>query len=434
VVSSTGSTGDEPAGTASAGEGQPSNGESAGAMAGTAQPARAWTPQGWQPRVALGVVGVLVIGAAATGIAVGTRHSSATPSQPVLLTSFSCGANWHSARPGPQTIVLHNEANNPMDEVDLIDPRSGKVFAELENMGAGTISDVQVVLGNGEYAWRCLPDDLDGVTGPAVTVTGATQPGTPGVVPLTKADLIEPTLTYQREIGAGLEKLKPEVGALRTDIADGDLTAARGAWLTAHMRYETLGGAYDAFGDLGDAIDGLDDGLPAGADDKDFTGFHRIEYGLWHGQSAKTLLPYANKLVADVDSLSATWPQQQIDPNDLGLRAHEILEDAIRFELSGNSDMGSGTNLATMYANLEGTRTVLAVIAPFARSRYPQLNELYSWLDRLANELQAQDHDGTWTPVEKLSLTQREQLDSTTSECVELLSPIAEIFDVRRTS
>lgn len=421
MVSSTGAESAEATGPAGGGE-------------SAAPPARGRPPRGWLPPVALGVVGVLVAGAAVAGVVAGTHRSSSPASQPVLLTSFSCGENWRSARPGPQTIELRNEANNAMDEVDLIDPGTGKVFAELENMGTGTTSDVQVVLGDGRYAWRCLPDDLDGVTGPAVTVTGATGPGTPGILPIGKNALIQPALRYEREIAGGLAALKPDVSALRSDLAAGDLAAARGSWLTAHMQYETLGGAYDAFGDLGDAIDGLDDGLRGGVTDPEFTGFHRIEYGLWHGQSATTLLPLADKLVTDVDSLAATWSQQEIDPNDLGLRAHEILEDAIRFELSGNSDMGSGTNLATMYANVEGTRTVLAVIAPLARGRYPGLGDLYTWLDRLSSELKAQDHDGTWTPVEQLSRADREKLDATTGECVELLSPIAEIFDVRRTS
>ena len=37
---------------------------------------------------------------------------------------------------------------------------------------------------------------------------------------------------------------------------------------------------------IDDAIDGSPDGLPDGVNDPSFTGFYRIEYGLWHGQSA----------------------------------------------------------------------------------------------------------------------------------------------------
>ncbi len=39
-------------------------------------------------------------------------------------------------------------------------------------------------------------------------------------------------------------------------VSEGDLTAAKTAWLTAHLTYETLGAAYGAFGDLDTAING----------------------------------------------------------------------------------------------------------------------------------------------------------------------------------
>lgn len=48
------------------------------------------------------------------------------------------------------------------------------------------------------------------------------------------------------------------------------------------------------------------------------------------------------------------FPTQDFDPGDLPLRAHEILENALQFELTGDTDEGSGTNLATVDSNLAG--------------------------------------------------------------------------------
>jgi high-affinity iron transporter len=50
------------------------------------------------------------------------------------------------------------------------------------------------------------------------------------------------------------------------------------------MDWERGGASYNSFGDAGVAVDGLPGGLPGGAGDKNFTGLHRLEYGLWHGQ------------------------------------------------------------------------------------------------------------------------------------------------------
>ena len=117
--------------------------------------------------------------------------------------------------------------------------------------------------------------------------------------------------------------------------------------------------------------------------DPDFTGFYRLEYGLWHGQSARQLTGAANKLVADVRALRASGPTMEIDLLDMGLRTHEILENALQFQLTGHDDYGSGTTLATTAANITGTRELLTILRPLLVPRYPGLPAVYSWLDRL---------------------------------------------------
>ena len=117
--------------------------------------------------------------------------------------------------------------------------------------------------------------------------------------------------------------------------------------------------------------------------DPGWTGFHRLEYGLWHGQSAGQLTGVANKLVADIRGLRASWPDQEIDLIDMGLRTHEILENALQFQLSGHDDYGSGTTLATTGANIDGTRELLTILHPLLAPRYAGLPAVDSWLDRL---------------------------------------------------
>ena len=131
-------------------------------------------------------------------------------------------------------------------------------------------------------------------------------------------------------MAAGLTTLAGQAGALAADVRTGNLGAARTAWLTAHLSYQRLGATYDAFGDFGDEIDGLPDSQ-AGVRDPGWTGFHRLEYGLWHGQGTGQLTGVANKLVADIRGLRASWPDLQIDLIDMGLRTHEILETRCSF-------------------------------------------------------------------------------------------------------
>src|SRR5262249_22176225 len=141
--------------------------------------------------------------------------------------------------------------------------------------------------------------------------------------------------------------------------------------------------------------------------------FYRLEYGLWHGQPARELTPVAATLAKDVNALLAWWPTQQIPLTDVGLRTHEILENALEFQLSGHDDYGSGTTLATTPANIAGTRELLGRLRPLLGPRYPALPSVYSGLSRLESLLkQQQRENGAWVPVSALPASTRQAIDA----------------------
>ncbi|MFE0517926.1 EfeM/EfeO family lipoprotein [Streptomyces sp. NPDC058954] len=393
-------------------------------------------------RTALLTGGVLAVAAATVaGLLVargsGGRHEAATADglrhTSVEVTPAGCGRGWSRPVGGRQVFDLHNTSSTAA-EVDLTDPRTGAVYGEVEGLAPGTVRPLRVTLGNGTYAFKCLPDDADAVTGPTVRITGAKVRSGPAAVPVTQQDLIPPTLAYQKWIQARTVELERKTDALRDAVDRGDLAAARAAWLPAHLVYERMGAAYGTFGDADGQIDGTTAGLSGGVHDKDFTGFHRVEYGLWHGESASALRGPADRLAAAVHALRAGWPDQRMDPADVGLRAHEILENTVQFELTGRTDYGSGTNLATARANLDGTRVLLGYLRPLLSTRDSGLPGLDSWLDRTQRLLDSFRHGRSWTPLTRLTRARRETVDADLGELVERLADVAALTDVRRTA
>jgi iron uptake system component EfeO len=377
---------------------------------------------------ALAAVAIVAMGGVA-GCSGGHRQVAAAP---VEASLNGCGTGWHGGSAGPRDLRVHN-SGNVSTGVDLTNVATGAVYGELEGLAPGVTRTLHVALGGGTYLFRCLPDDADAVSGPRITVTGPATGG-PAAVPVSKNDLYAPTQTYRAYVTAGLKVLARKTGTLRAAVDGGDLGAARSAWLPAHLAYERLGAAYDTFEDFDGKINGRPDGLPGGVHDPGFTGFHRVEYGLWHGESAGSLRKAADGLDSDVRGLVAAFPQQETEPGDLGLRAHEIMENSQQFQLSGEADQGSGTSLATVSANLEGTTEVLSVLRPLLSTRYPGMPQVDAWLKRTEALVAAQDHGGTWTPVADLSQTDREHLDGAVGELLENLAPVASICTVRRTS
>jgi iron uptake system component EfeO len=351
----------------------------------------------------------------------------------VEVTRGGCGTGWAAPHGGDQTIDVRNVGTVTM-EVELVDPATHGVYAEVESLGPGTVRPIRIVLGRGSYAFACFPEDSDAETGPVVTVKDGPARGATAVAAVSENDLADAVQDYRAHVSAGLTALATAVTGLRTAVRSGDRARAQAAWLTAQMAYGRLGAAYDTFGDAADAIDGLPAGLPGGVHDKDFAGLRRIEYGLWHGEAMPSIAKVAGRLATDVAGLRKDFAAERTDPNDLPLRAHEILENSLQFELTGASDQGSGDGLAVISANLDGTRMVLDAIAPVLKPRYPGWQSAMDQLASMTKLVDAQNRRGRWTAPEALARADRERLDGALSQLLETLAPIAAVGEVRRTS
>jgi len=355
---------------------------------------------------------------------------SAPAANLVSVSNGGCGGRWHLASPGWHTFAVYNAAAEAVT-VDLVNPADGAIYAEVETIGPQTTSPLSLDVGSGSYAFRCLFDEYDPITGPTVVVGGHAG-GSPAILPITSNDLLGPARQYHAYVAAGLNTLVSQTDAVAADVRGGNLSAARTGWLTAHLTYERLGAAYDAFGTFDDEIDGRPDGLAGGLTSPKWTGFYRLEYGLWHGQSGHELTSVADTLAADVRALRASWPSTEINLLDLGLRTHEILENALEFQLSGHDDYGSGSTLATTAANVTGTLELLTVLHPLLTVRYSGLPAAYRWLDRLTTLLNHNKRpNGLWVPVSGLSQRSRAQIDAACGQALEELAPIAAITEPR---
>ncbi|MEV0906957.1 iron uptake transporter permease EfeU [Streptomyces hokutonensis] len=378
-------------------------------------------------------VAVVAVPAVVAGLVVAFARPKPASSETVAVSETECGKGFTAPDTGRQTFQMHNTGDKT-SEVYLIDPATGAVYGEVEGLAPGTTRDLVATVAGGSYAWRCVPTGAKAVTSATVHVSGGG--GTvKAVVPVSENDLAAPLKAYKVYVDQGLATLETQTRQLSADIAGDHLGKARADWLTAHRTYSSLGAAYGTFEDFDQKINGRADGLAGGVDDKDFAGFHRIEYGLWHGQSASELKVPAQQLATAVVGLRKAFPTQDFDPGDLPLRAHEILENALQFELTGDTDEGSGTNLATVDSNLVGTRELLTVLRPLlTKESTTLLPTVDAAVARLQKLLDSAHHGGSWTPVEQLSRPDRARLDGATGQLLEDLAPVPDLLEIRKSA
>lgn len=377
--------------------------------------------------------GVLAL---AGGIVAATHGGSAGPPR-IDVSDKGCAPNWSVPGPGRTIFDVRNTSPHTVFSVQLINARDTKVYGKLELVAPQTEVPLDVVLPPGSYSFRCLGSDgytynskVERVEGPAVSAKPLT--------PVTPIELAGAMQTYRLSLRPLMKRLVADTDRLADAVRAGRLTAARTLWLPAHLDYSRLGVAYGTFGTFNDEINGRPLGLVGGVHDPHFQGFLRLEYGLWHGQPRSELEPVASALDRTVRTLARqfrTFTMLNWTNTDLPLRAHEILENTLQFELTGETNEGSNTNLATAWANVQGEGLALDALKPLLRTRDPRLlTNATTAVTHLASSLSAyKQPSGRWTGLESLSTPERERLDSTLSGLLEQLEKIPDELELQLT-
>ncbi|MFE3190796.1 iron uptake transporter permease EfeU [Nocardia sp. NPDC059240] len=392
----------------------------------------------WWERIAgprpvlVGATLVLVpVLAAGTAIALLPSGDSNT-TRTVTVTADACAPEWTSAHTGTQTISVHNTSGKS-GEIDLVNA-DGAIAGEIESIGPATTAELTATLNPGTYTFVCLMSGRPSLSSARVQVTGP-QGEAPAVFkPARVSELRAPNDAYQVYVRQVLARLTTALGAVGRDVRAHNIPAAQADWLLAQQEWERVGASYNSFGDAGTAVDGLPNGLPEGVNDPGFTGMHRLEYGLWHGQGPEQLLPVLDKLGTDIAAIGDNLTTSDIagDPTKLPIRAHEILEDALRDHVSGLDDQGAGAAYPMTLADIDVTRAVLDQLAVPLDDRDPQLRpQLSAELDRLRTALLATQDSGRWRAPAQTPPQARQAVAAALGAALESLSRVPRLLETK---
>jgi iron uptake system EfeUOB component EfeO/EfeM len=268
---------------------------------------------------------------------------------------------------------------------------------------------------------------------PPAQPLSAQNPVSAAMPPSSPAEYRRPIRIYRRHVLRQLAAMSGDVAALRAAISSGDASGARNAWRAANARYQTIGAAYGAFGDLDAAVDGTSAGLPRGERDRHFTGLHRVELALFGRRSLADAAQPAAVLQRSLARMRSRVPKLEIDPLEYSLRAHEVMEDTLHLQLTGQASPWSGYAYDAVAANVEGTRVVLNSLTPLidARSRGARVAAERA-LDRLDRGLHAmrRRHRG-YPALKDTPQRERERIAALVAAAAERLALVPELIDPR---
>ena len=329
-------------------------------------PQRAGVPSSRLMTIALVGAGVLVL--AGGGAFYLASQRTVRPSEPgtiaVRVGDKSCEPMDLTVPAGRSVFEIENASNRPI-EWEILD--GVMVIEERENIAPGFRSQLAARLKPGVYDITCgLLSNPRG----KLTVTASAHSEAEKLKPPLKA-FIGPLSEYKVYLAVQSGRMVQAVEGLSTAIGAGDMDAAKAAYAAARTAYRHVEAVSGRIADLENAIDPVATYLAGREQDPGFTGFHRIEFGLWREVSTVGLKPVADKLVADVVALRDRLKAVKFEPADLaGNAAREARRLAEGPVISGDN-LYANDDLAEFAAAVEGLEKPASLLLPLASEASP---------------------------------------------------------------
>lgn len=303
----------------------------------------------------------------ASKVASEKRKANAGSEITVTIHPKQCEPNALTVPAGKTTFRIVNASDRAV-EWEILD--GVLVVEERENITPGLSQVINANLEPGEYAITCgLLSNPRGTL--KVTATAESEARAKARPEMTA--FIGPLSEYRVYLSIQGNSLIQSADALAKAIDAGDLAAARAAYAPARAAYQRIAPAAQRFAELNNAIDARADYYEKREQDPSFTGFHRLEYGLFQKGSLEGLAPVAQRLQADVTTLKTQLLATPIPPDQLVSIVSRNLRTLADNRFNGEEERYSHLDLNGFAANLEGAGKVIDLMHPLLEKRAASL-------------------------------------------------------------
>ncbi|MCQ3033139.1 iron uptake system protein EfeO [Pseudomonas syringae] len=376
----------------------------------------------------LAVAGSVVLMIAAGGLfyyasqtAMKKRAANNNAETVVTIHGHACEPNTLTVPAGKNAFRIVNRSERAV-EWEILD--GVLVIEERENIAPGLSQVINANLQPGDYAITCgLLSNPRGTLHVTPTAESeASAKARPSMVAF-----IGPLSEYRVYLSTQSSALIKAVNALQDAIAAGDLSAAQAAYLPARAAYQRIAPAAQRLAELDNAINARADYYEKREQDPGFSGFHRIEYGLFDKHSVDGLLPVAQRLQADVTTLKQQLLAQNMAPEQLASVIARNMRSLAEIRSNGEEERYSHSDLNGFVANLEGTRKVIDLLRPMlAKSAKPLLEQIDAAAAALDNELNGLSTDSGMRPYDQVDAVQRKLIADKAKALADALDGIDE--------
>lgn len=265
---------------------------------------------------------------------------------------------------GRSVFEIENASNRPI-EWEILD--GVMVLEERENIAPGFKSQLTARLKPGVYDVTCgLLSNPRG----KLTVTASAHSEAERAKPPLKA-FIGPLSEYKVYLAVQSGQMSQAAKALADAVESDDIAAAKAAYAAARVAYRHVESVSGRIADIENAIDPIAAYLAGREQDPAFTGFHRIEFGLWKENSTAGLKPIADKLASDAAALRDRLKAVKFEPADLAGNASREARRLAEGPVISGDNLYAGNDLGEFAAAVDGLEKPVSLLLPLVGEASP---------------------------------------------------------------
>jgi iron uptake system component EfeO len=347
---------------------------------------------------------------------------------PVSITAEGCDPAALTATAGDVVFAVTNaRADTDRSSEFEILTAEPKILAE-EFFDTGEARDVTVTLAAGDYELICgSPNQPRGT----LTVTGeGGESAAPSDLKVDAVALQANVDAYTTYVDGQLQEMVTANAAFRDAIVAGDLDLAKSLYMPSRVQWEKIEPIAELFPDLDGSMDARADDFEAAEEDPNFTGWHKLEWLMFDQGTLDGAVPVADKLVADIDSLTVVLSEVEIDAATMVNGSAGLIEEAANGKITGEEERYAKTDLLTFASNVEGAKVIVDINADLLKSvDQPLYDAIIASFDSIDAGLSKYDNgDGTYKSYDELTDADRRPLQAELATLSENLAKVAGAF------
>lgn len=238
--------------------------------------------------------------------------------------------------------------------------------------------------------------------------------------------------SYKEFASDQLDQFVVETEAFVEAVKAGDVEKAKELYAPARMYFERSEPIAESFGDLDPRIDArLADVKEEGQGEEQWSGYHKIEKGLWEEGTTKGYEEVADQLLKDVKELRAKVETVEVTPDLMITGAVDLLNEVSTSKITGEEEIYSHTDLYDFKANVEGAEKIFEIFKPKLQKKDAQLVKTLEENFKTLNGLLAKHEDGKggFVSFEKLTKEDTKALSEAVDHLGEPLSQMAIVVE-----